>query len=34
MITLKTILHEKVDYHFCKVIILFLLRQKVIPYMK
>jgi len=34
IITLKTILNEKVDYHFCKVIILFWLRQKVVSYTK
>jgi len=30
-ITLKTILNEKVGYHFCQVILLFWLRQKVVP---
>ena len=30
----KTILNEKVGYHFCQVILLFELRQKVIPYTK
>ena len=34
IITLKSILYEKVGYHFCQVIILFWLRQKVIPDMK
>ena len=34
IITLKTTLHEKVGYHFCQVIILFSLRQNVIPYKK
>jgi len=32
IITLETILNEKVGYHFCLVILLFLLRQKVVPY--
>jgi len=31
VITLKTILNEKVGYHFCLVILLFWLRQKVVP---
>ena len=31
LITLKTILNEKVGYHFCQVILLFWLRQKVVP---
>jgi len=31
IITLKTILNEKVGYYFCQVILLFWLRQKVIP---
>ena len=31
IITLKTILDEKVGYHFCQVILLFWLRQKVVP---
>ena len=31
IITLKTILNEKVGYHFCQVILLFWLRQKVVP---
>jgi len=30
----KTILNEKVGYHFCQVILLFELRQKVVPYTK
>jgi len=30
-ITLKTILNEKVGYHFCHVNVLFWLRQKVVP---
>ena len=34
IITLTTILREKVDYRFCQVILLFWLRQKVVPYMK
>jgi len=29
--TLKTILNEKVGYHFCQVILLLWLRQKVVP---
>jgi len=32
--TLKTILNEKVGYHFCPVILLFWLQQKVVPDMK
>ena len=31
MITLKTILNEKVGHHFCQVILLLRLRQKVVP---
>jgi len=31
IITLKTILNEKVGYHFCLAILLFWLRQKVVP---
>jgi len=31
IITLKTILKEKVGYHFCQVILLFWLQQKVLP---
>jgi len=31
IITLKTILNEDVGYHFCQVILLFWLRQKVVP---
>jgi len=31
IITLKTILNEKVGYHFSQVILLFLLQQKVVP---
>ena len=31
IITPKTILNEKVGYHFCQVILLFCLRQKVVP---
>ena len=31
IITLKTILNEKVGCHFCQVILLFWLRQKVVP---
>jgi len=31
IITLETILNEKVGYHFCQVILLFWLRQKVVP---
>jgi len=31
IITLKTILNEKVGYHFCQVILLLWLRQKVVP---
>jgi len=34
IITLKTILNEKVGYHFCQVILLFWLRPKVVPYTK
>jgi len=34
IVTLKTILNEKVGYHFCQVILLFRLRQKVVPYTK
>jgi len=31
IITLKTILNEIVGYHFCQVILLFWLRQNVVP---
>jgi len=31
IITLKTILNEKVGYNFCQVILLFWLQQKVVP---
>ena len=31
IITLKTILNEKVGYQFCQVILLLWLRQKVVP---
>ena len=31
IITLKTILIEKVGYHFCLVILLFWLQRKVVP---
>jgi len=31
LITLKTILNEQVGYHFCQVILLLWLRQKVVP---
>jgi len=34
IITLKTILNEKVGYQFHQLILLFWLRQKVVPYMK
>jgi len=34
IITLKTILKEKVGCHFCQVILLFWLPQKVVPYTK
>jgi len=34
LITLKIILNEKVGYHFCQVILLFWLRQKVVPHTK
>ena len=34
IITLKIILNERVGYHFCQVILLFWLRQKVVPYTK
>jgi len=34
IITLKTILNEKVGNHFCQVILLFWLQQKVVIYMK
>jgi len=35
ILTLKIlILNEKVGYHFCHVILLFWLRQKVVPYTK
>jgi len=30
-IKLKAILNEKVGYHFCQVILLFWLQQKVVP---
>jgi len=32
IITPKTILNEKVGYHFCQVILLFWLRQNMVPY--
>jgi len=31
---IKTILNEQVGYHFCQVIPLFWLRQKVLPHTK
>jgi len=34
IMTHKTILNEKVGYHFCQVILLFWLRQKMVPYKK
>ena len=34
IITRKTILNEKVGYHFCQVILLFWLRQKMVQYTK
>jgi len=34
LITLETIFKKKVDYHFCQVILLFWLQQKVVPYTK
>ena len=34
MIARKTILNAKLGYHFCQVILLFWLRQKVVPYTK
>jgi len=32
IITLKTIMNKKIGYHFCQVILLFWLRQKVVPF--
>ena len=32
IITLKTILNEKIGYNFCQVILSFWLREKVVPY--
>jgi len=34
IITLKSILNEKVGHHFCQVILFFWLRKKVFPYAK
>jgi len=34
IITLKTILNEKAGYHFCQPIIVYWLRQKLVPYTK
>ena len=34
IITFKSILNEKVSYHFCQVILIFWLQQKVVPYTK
>ena len=32
IITLKTILNEKIGYRFCQVILLFWLQQNLVPY--